>query len=247
MGAALYEPINVYKPVAANIGLVDGPLEYLTVAGVRLPMPFTTRMTVVRLSSGDLFLHSPTKFDRRLARELEGLGTIRHLVSPNQFHYAHIGEWLQAFPGAVAWASPGVRRRSRARHIDIHFGRDLAREPPEEWRTDLDQTLLPGGYFQEFIFFHRASASLIVTDAIINIELDRIDQPWRTLTRLSGMYAPHGQVFFGMRVPMALQRKKAAEAVAKLHEWGPRRILLSHGRIFEVGAPEAIHRIFGRP
>jgi hypothetical protein len=63
MGASLYEPINIYKPVAPNIGIVDGPFEYLTVGGVRLPLPFTTRMTVVRLSNGDLFLHSPIKFE----------------------------------------------------------------------------------------------------------------------------------------------------------------------------------------
>lgn len=45
MGASLYEPINVYKPVAPDIGIIDGSLEYLTVAGIRLPLPFTTRMT----------------------------------------------------------------------------------------------------------------------------------------------------------------------------------------------------------
>ena len=42
MGASLYDPINVYKPVAPNIGIVDGPVEYLTIAGIRLPLPFTT-------------------------------------------------------------------------------------------------------------------------------------------------------------------------------------------------------------
>lgn len=245
MGAALYEPINVYKPVAPNIGVVDGPFEYLTVAGVRLPLPFTTRMTVVRLSNGDLFLHSPTKFDRKLADELERLGTVRHLISPNQFHYAHIGEWLKAFPEAVAWASPGVCRRSRARHVKIRFEKDLELDPPHEWRNELDQTLFPGGYFKEFIFFHRESESLIVTDAIINIELGKIDEPWRTVTRMSGMYYPRGQVFFGMRLPLLLQRKKAAAAIAKLHAWRPRRILLSHGRCFDVDADEVIRRIFG--
>ncbi len=86
MAASLYEPINVYKPVAPDVGIVDGPFEYLTVGGAKLPLPFTTRMTVVRLSNGDLFLHSPIKFDRRLANGLLGLGTVRHLVSPNQFH-----------------------------------------------------------------------------------------------------------------------------------------------------------------
>ena len=49
MGATFYDPINVYKPVATNIEVVDGPLEFLTVAGVRLHLPFTTRKTVVRL------------------------------------------------------------------------------------------------------------------------------------------------------------------------------------------------------
>jgi len=246
MGAALYEPIDVYKPVAANIGVVDGPLEYLTVAGVRLPMPFTTRMTVVRLSDGDLFLHSPTRFDRKLADQLQHLGSVRHLISPNQFHYAHIGEWLEAFPDAVAWASPGVRKRSRARRVEIRFRRDLDLNPPDEWRNELDQTLFPGGYFKEFIFFHRESESLIVTDAIIDIELDKMDEPWRTLTRISGMCHPRGQVFFGMRLPLLLQRKKTAAAISKVRAWQPRRILLSHGRCFDVNANEVISRIFGR-
>src|SRR5262249_19972382 len=113
-GASLYEPINVYKPIAPDIGIVDGPFEYLTAAGIRLPLPFTTRMTVVRLSNGDLFLHSPVRFEQRLANKLHGLGTVRHLVSPNQFHYAHIGEWARAFPETISWASPRVRQRARA-------------------------------------------------------------------------------------------------------------------------------------
>jgi len=175
MGASLYEPINVYKPVAPNIGIVDGPFEYLTVGGAKLPLPFTTRMTVVRLSNGDLFLHSPIKFDGRLANELLGLGTVRHLVSPNQFHYAHIGEWAKEFPNAVSWASPRVRERARARHIDVDFTRDLDEvSPPEEWRREIDQMLFPGGYFKEVIFFHKASKTLIVADTIFNIELDKI-------------------------------------------------------------------------
>src|SRR5438876_6457443 len=89
--APVYDPLNVYKPFGPNIGIVDGPLEYFTTAGVRLPLPFSTRMTVVRLQSGDLFLHSPIAFDAKLAEELQAMGTVRHLVSPNQFHYAHIG------------------------------------------------------------------------------------------------------------------------------------------------------------
>lgn len=244
MAAAPYEPLDVFKPVADGIGVVDGPFEYLTVAGVRLPLPFPTRMTVVRLSSGDLFLHSPTRFDPGLARQLRAIGRIRHLVSPNQFHYAHIGEWQQAFPEALAWASPGVRARSRARHVPIRFDRDLPAAPPQEWSEDLDQALLPGGYFKEFIFFHKASSSLIVTDAIMNFELEKLDQPWRALTRMSGMYYPHGAVFFGMRLPLLLQRQATSKVAARVRAWRPQRILLAHGRAFDAGADGALRMLF---
>jgi hypothetical protein len=247
MGASLYEPINVYKPVAPEIGIVDGPFEYLKVAGIRLPLPFTTRMTVVRLSNGDLFLHSPIKFEQNLANELQRFGRIRHLVSPNQFHYAHIGEWAKAFPDAVTWASPLVRRRARARHVDVHFARDLDLHPPHEWSQEIDQALFPGGYFKEFIFFHKPSKTLTLTDTIINIELEKIDEPWRTLTKLTGMYHPHGRIFFGMRLPLLLQKQKADAVIRRIREWQPQRILLSHGRCFDADAEEAIRRIFGEP
>ncbi len=247
MGATLYDPINVHKPLAPDIGVVDGPFEYLNVAGVRLPLPFTTRMTVVCLSDGDLFLHSPVKFDEGLAKELRRLGRVRHLVSPNQFHYAHIGEWAKAFPDTISWASPRVRQRARARRADIEFTRDLNVNAPEEWRLEIDQLLFPGGYFKEFIFFHKASRTLILTDTIINIELDKVSEPWRTATKLTGMYHPYGQIFFGMRLPLLLQRQKRTAAIGRVCVWRPQRILLSHGRCFDSDADEVIRRIFGGP
>jgi hypothetical protein len=244
MGATLYDPINVYKPVASNIGIVDGPFEYLTVAGLRMPLPFTTRMTVVRLESGELFLHSPIAFDERLAAEIQALGTVRHLVSPNQFHYAHIGEWQKAFPASIGWASCGVRQRARARHVDVHFAQDLGPQPPEAWGREIDQTLVPGGIFREFVFFHRASGSLILADTVMNLELDKLTEPWRTVTKLTGMYHPRGHIFFGMRLPLLLQRTQAKAAIQKIRSWQPQRIVLSHGRCFEENAEETIDRLF---
>lgn len=88
----LYEPLNQYKPFGVNIGVVDGPFEYVSALGLKLRWPFTTRMTVVQLQNGDLFLHSPIAYDAALANRLKSLGRVRHLVSPNRGHYAHIGE-----------------------------------------------------------------------------------------------------------------------------------------------------------
>jgi uncharacterized protein DUF4336 len=245
MSATPYDPIDVYKPLAPDIGTVDGPFEYFTVAGIRMPMPFTTRMTVVRLRNDDLFLHSPIKYDERVAAELRGMGTVRHLISPNQWHYAHIGEWQRAFPDAIAWASPGVRRRAKARRIEVDFTRELETEPPAEWRGEIDQTLVPGGIFREFVFFHKTSRTLILTDTVMNLELDKVDEPWRTSAKLTGMYHPHGQIFFGMRLPLLLQPRKTKAAFEKIRSWKPTRILLAHGRPID-DAGETMRRLFGR-
>lgn len=79
----------------------------------------------------------------------------------------------------------------------------------------------------------------------MNLELDKIDEPWRTAARLSGMVHPHGAVFFGVRLPLLLQRKKAKSAIRMISSWQPERIVLSHGRCFDRNAGEVILRIFG--
>jgi hypothetical protein len=243
--SALYLPLNEYKPFGPHVGIVDGPLEYLTMAGIRLPLPFTTRMTVVRLAGGNLFLHSPIAFNAALARQLSSMGRVRYLVSPNQFHYAHIGEWSRAFPDAITWASPHARERARARGIDVQFKRDLETKAPDEWRDEIDQTTIPGGIFGEFIFFHKESGTLILTDTIINFELNKLAQPWRFVTRMTGMYYPHGQIFFGMRMPLLLQKRKSRASIERILSWQPERIILSHGRCFESNAGAVLRRLFG--
>lgn len=55
---ATYPPINTLKRVADNIWIVDGPVIRFGMPWPKFPFP--TRMTVVRLASGDLFVDSPT-------------------------------------------------------------------------------------------------------------------------------------------------------------------------------------------
>jgi hypothetical protein len=141
-----------------------------------------------------------------------------------------------------------VRERARARHVDVDFTRDLDEaSPPEEWHQEIDQTLFPGGYFKEFIFFHRASKTLILADTIINIELDKVTEPWRTATKFTGMYHPYGQIFFGMRLPLLLQRQKAEAASRKIHAWQPQRKLDEIKTSFSAAAGLDVETVNTRP
>ena len=49
-------------------------------------------MTVVRLADGGLWCHSPIAPAPELFAQIDALDEVRHLVSPNKIHYAHISE-----------------------------------------------------------------------------------------------------------------------------------------------------------
>jgi hypothetical protein len=60
------------------------------------------------------------------------------------------------------------------------------------------------------------------------------------------MYYPHGQIFFGMRLPLLLQRKKTRVAIEKVMSWEPQRIVLAHGRCFGANGHQILERLFNR-
>ena len=243
---ALYEPINTYKPWGEGIGIVDGSLVYMSYPGLPfLHFPFPTRMTVVKLKNGELWLHSPTDYTPEIAESLSKMGRVTHLVSPNLLHYANIAAWKEHFPEAIAWASPGVLKRAQSQRIEVQFDRKLdASSMPEAWRDDLKQTVVPGKLLDEFVFFHNTSKTLIVTDTIQNFELDKMGQPARALIWLARAYAPHGQIPLDLRTTFLFNKKEIREAAQEMLSWQPERIILSHGKNIEQDAPKAIRFAF---
>jgi len=242
---SLYEPVNVYKPAAEGIGFVDGPLVRMSYPGLSfLKIPFPTRMTVVKLSTGEVWLHSPIAYVASLARAISQIGPIRHIVSPNKLHYAHIREWKAAFTDATVWASPGVRDRARSRNIDVAFDADLSGESPAEWRHEMKQAVIQGDFMDEVVFFHAPSRTLIVADAIENFELEKIKQPYRFLVWATGACHPHGQMPIDLRATFWPKRREVRTAVEEIISWRPERIILSHGRCIEAGADDALRFAF---
>jgi hypothetical protein len=60
-----------------------------------------SRMTVVRLAEGGLFVHSPVPLDDATRAAVDALGEVRAVVAPSLFHHLSIGEWKAAYPRAV--------------------------------------------------------------------------------------------------------------------------------------------------
>lgn len=234
-----YEPLNTLKPVAPDIWVIDGP-------AIRFyGMAFSTRATVVRLAGGDLWVHSPTALVDGLVEELRSLGPVRHLVAPNWIHYAYIAEWQAAFPGARAWAAPGVAARAAKRGMVVRFDYDLGAEAEAPWAGQIDQMIVEGSkVHREAVFFHKSSKTLILTDLIENFEPQNL--PWwmRILARAAKITDPDGQMPRDMRATFRAHRDQLRRAVLRMIDWAPERVIVAHGRWYKRDGVAELRRAF---
>ncbi len=207
--------------------------------------PFPTRMTVVRLSDGGLWCHSPTVLTPELKAQIDSLGSVRHLVSPNKIHYAHIPTWARVYPEAVAWASPGVRDRAARQRIDVTFAADLQDKPPSQWLVDLDQLIFRGSRFMdEVVFFHRRTATLILADLIENFEPEKVSKGFRWLLQLSGNLDPDGRTPLDLRLTFWGHKNQSRSCLKRVFEWNPEKVILAHGRWYENNGTAELRRAF---
>ena len=239
-GYAPYTPLNVLKPIGPDIWIVDGPDIRFGYGGFE--MPFPTRMTVVRLPDGGLWVHSPTEPDQALMNAVAALGPIRCLVAPNTIHYWWIADWKARFPQAEVFAVPGLERTAKRPVPTQHL---LGDAPPPAWTAVFDQVLVRGDGLTEVDFFHRPSRTLILTDLIENFERRRV-RGWlyRLLLWIGGALDPDGKAPLDMQLSFLRQRKAVRVAARKMIAWAPEQVVLAHGRWYETDGVAELRRAF---
>ncbi|WP_246683019.1 DUF4336 domain-containing protein [Mesorhizobium sp. B2-8-3] len=198
-------------------------------------------MTVVRLRSGDLILHSPVALAPALRSAVELLGPVRFLVAPNSLHYWWLPDWKVAMPRAEVLAVRGLRERAKR---PIAVDRLLVgRASP--WPAEIDLLVVRGDVLTEAVLFHRASQTLILTDLIENFEPGRIHS-WflRLLVRLAGAIDPDGKAPIDMRLSFFRRRRALRAAVRQMLAWQPERVIIAHGRWYDKDGAAELRRAF---
>ena len=197
-----------------------------------------TRMTVIRLADGGLFLHSPTKLDNETKRGLDAIGEVRAVVAPSRAHHLFVAEYIKAWPNAKLYGPPGLvgdiedfRARFGARK-DLKLDSVLRDEPPREWAGQIEQHLFKGApWLNEVVFFHRSSRTLIFTDLVMNVPADRKGgRIFYTVVGAKGRFGPHRTVRLLIR-----DRVAARESVARILNWDFDRVIVTHGDVLESG------------
>jgi hypothetical protein len=235
-----YAPLNVLKSVADNVWLVDGPVIRFGPPGLK--MPFPTRMTIIRTRASDLFVHSPTALTPDLMAAIAELGQPRWIIAPNRLHYWWTPDWKAAFPEAEVYLAPRIVEQAGAR-IDFRYS-DLDRDQGYPWDDHITTLPIPSSYMTEFVFFHGASRTLLLTDLIENFEAKKLSFGMRFLTWIGGCLDPNGSMPRDMRLAFSKHKPELRAAVKKMIAWDPERIILAHGRWYRHDGTAELRRAF---
>src|ERR1700741_5633544 len=104
---------------AENLSVVDGP-------PVRaVAVTFTTRMIIVKLANGSLWVNSPVSVSPDILDRMRASGPVRYLVAPTRMHVWRLEEWHALCPTQKLGARPKYPKNSNAFHLQCILGSDL--------------------------------------------------------------------------------------------------------------------------
>lgn len=221
----------------------DGKLHELTASVWTAATPirfagtwFPHVMTVVRLSNGELLLHSPCRPLTDTIDAVRRLGNVLHIVAPNWFHDLYLREYKLLFPDAIMWGPSFLQRQHKAL---IDRALDETTRPP--WFEEMPYVTLSGLLtFDESLFYHESTQTLIVADFLMNGSMTG-EIP--AMTRL-------GYRFFGLDGTLkvfpilrwfGLTTRGSMRLVARqIIRWAPERLVVGHGTPIERDATRCL-------
>ena len=228
--------MEAVRPLGDGLFVVDGPV-------VRdMGVHFTTRMSVVQLSSGDVWVSSPVEVPFEVLSEIRGLGPVRYLVSATPRHFWRLYTWHTLFPDAELWSSPLTP--ITLKHGTLPLNGILNDQAALPWSHDLEHVVIRGNsWLNEVAFFHRQSRTLLVED-VIQIHKARAGHPVRNaLIELGGVAAPGGGVSRDIRLTFR-DRDAARASLRRILAWDFDKLVVAHGPIVTSGARETVENAF---
>ena len=220
--------------IGENIHVAEGP----PICGA-VGFHYPTRMIVITLPDGGLFLWSPVELNDGLKTVVDALGPVSYLIAPNTLHHMHIGDWKAANPDArLIGPAELVDKRP-----DLSFD-GVLEDPPAGWANAIDQVVIDGNRIMtEVVFFHRESGTVIFTDLI-----QQMPRGWYTgwraiVARLDLMTAPRPEVPRKFRA--AFRDRKAAKAqIQRIMDWPVETIVMAHGPVVTRDAKRELQRMY---
>lgn len=208
------------EQVSENLWVLRYPLRVL---GAQLGRT----VTVIRLASGELVIHSTAPFTSSDAGSIRALGRPAWLLDATLFHDTFAAAGCAAFPETRFAAPAGF---SFATEQGFSLG-----TPPSEWRNQVEVLALEGiPRLREHVFFHRPTRTLIVADLVFNFGPEH--SAW---THWFFRWGGDIREFPGMSRLFRTcikDRTAFASSLQRMMQWDFERLIVGHGDIIGIGA-----------
>src|SRR5574338_185033 len=89
--------MTALQEFAQNIWIVEGPLVW------DMGLEFPTRMAIVKLSDGSVWVSSPVPASFETLKNITELGPVRYLIAATPRHVWRLDSWHTLFPEAELW------------------------------------------------------------------------------------------------------------------------------------------------
>lgn len=188
------------------------------------------RMTVIRLSDGTLWVHSPIAPTPDIQTSLRSLGKVAHIVCPNTFHHVHAKAFHETYSSAAVYGVPGLEEKLAPLPVMNLYDPGTS---DISWANDILIVPLYGvPKVNEVVFYHTASKTVIVTDMIFNTHHKT---GWTKLfLMLAGAHNKCGiDTVYRM---MIKDKQQFLASVAPLLDVEVDRIVMSHGDVITQNA-----------
>ena len=219
------QPVGELQSFTKDVWIADGPNVY------DMGFMFTTRMTIVKLSTGSVWVESPVPLRFETLKCITELGPVKYLVAATQRHVWRLKGWQNLFPEAQLWVP-------RTTLFTLGRGRlpstsTLMDTPYDGWADDFDQLSFKGNPFiEEVLFFHKESRTVFLNDLIQINHMIKGKPIHNMVCKLEGVAYPHGGVPLDIRLSF-INRNLARRSLEKLLSWDFDKLIIAHGNCIE--------------
>ncbi|MEX2500358.1 MAG: DUF4336 domain-containing protein [Wenzhouxiangellaceae bacterium] len=201
------------------------------------PLALKSRTTVVRLTDGLLWVHSPMPISTEFLQDLAEIGDVGYVVAPNLTHHLFYQAFLEEFPNARGFFAPGLDKK-----VNNLKGEDLSKLQSLPWSQELESVFVAGlPVLNETVWFHIPSGTLILADLLFSFSRTN-SVANRAVARLLGVFDQ-----LGMSRTMRWSVKSKDDfktSIDQIKSWDIRKIILVHDQIVERDAKEQLDQAF---
>ena len=218
-------------PFGEDSWTVDGPQV------LDMGLTFTTRMTIIKLPDGRLWVCDPVPVIDTTRAQIDALGPVECLVASTQRHIWRLDAWHRMYPQAGLWTVGQTPKRLRGLPLAGVVGDEPTWEGVEQVRLKGNRLLA------EAWFFHEASRTLMVGD-LVQANLPLPGHPVSNLVfKLAGGAGPSMRVGHDLRMTFT-DKAAARNCLNRVMGWDFDRLVLAHGPLVTADAKARLTSAF---